>query len=548
MHLILALALLLVPALGNTRGAPSGAKTVRVFIFAGQSNMLGADSHKADIQRFPPFAGLEEAQPDVRFHYSIGRNDRDESDGWVELAPIKDFVGPELSFARAVKERIKDPLAIIKVATGGTSLAEDWNPDKPDGLELYPLALRRIQGALAALDRKGVKYQLEGFMWHQGENDMFHDDRRGAYGKNLANFIARWRKDLDAPELRFYIGELCTKTVWGMDNRSNMHAIETAQREVTNQDPLATYIPTNHVGVEIGGETGLHYHYGTLGQLQHGIGYADAYLTHLGEAPERTRVLKRWPYKEGSKVTLFVLAGHRNMEGERSFLVELKDLRGRRKLMKDDASVAYRYSTAGGTHVSKGWEPLGPAGFSETFGPELSFTAQLKRGFKGSIAIAKYTHSGSQIQDWTPTGSEAETRNLYPSFVEFIQSSVDGLEEKGHGVEVAGIFYHLGENDMAWPPSRRDAAGRIGDIVAQTRTDLGLPELRWFLSSQEPPGHKSVAKVDVISAVEALADQDPLITHLRAFDLPGRAESLVLTTEGVVALGERIAEAFLSLK
>ena len=41
--------------------------TVRVFIFAGQSNMVGSDSKVQDIKRFPPFDGLADAQPDVRF-------------------------------------------------------------------------------------------------------------------------------------------------------------------------------------------------------------------------------------------------------------------------------------------------------------------------------------------------------------------------------------------------------------------------------------------------------------------------------------------------
>ena len=36
-------------------------------------------------------------------------------------------------------------------------------------------------------------------------------------------------------------------------------------------------------GVEIGGGTGLHYHYGTLGQLEHGVNYADAYLRTIGK-------------------------------------------------------------------------------------------------------------------------------------------------------------------------------------------------------------------------------------------------------------------------
>ena len=40
-------------------------QTLRVFIFAGQSNMVGSDSKVKDIERFPPFVGLERPQTDV---------------------------------------------------------------------------------------------------------------------------------------------------------------------------------------------------------------------------------------------------------------------------------------------------------------------------------------------------------------------------------------------------------------------------------------------------------------------------------------------------
>ena len=121
-------------------------------------------------------------------------------------------------------------------------------------------------------------------MWHQGENDMFNKEFKPNYGKNLKNFLASWRRDLKTPDLKFYIGELCTKTIWGMDNRENMYAIRTGQKAVTDTDPLAEYIPTSHDAVEIGGEEGLHYHYGTLGQLEHGVNYADAYLRTIGRS------------------------------------------------------------------------------------------------------------------------------------------------------------------------------------------------------------------------------------------------------------------------
>ncbi|MCP4455774.1 MAG: sialate O-acetylesterase, partial [Planctomycetes bacterium] len=271
--------------------------TLRVFIFAGQSNMVGSDSRVADIERFPPFAGLDQPQGKVKFSYCIGRENKLSSDGWVDLAAVNRVVGPELSFARKVSQEIKAPIAIVKCAAGGTHLGGDWNPDDPTGFKMYPLALELIRSSLLELDRQNIRYRLEGFMWHQGENDMFNEEYKANYGKNLKNFMACWRRDLKAPQLKFYVGELCTKTIWGMDLRPRMYAISLGQKAVTEADPLAEYIPTSHVGVEIGGGVGLHYHYGTLGQLEHGVNYADAYLRTMGLAKRVPRALKVWPYK-----------------------------------------------------------------------------------------------------------------------------------------------------------------------------------------------------------------------------------------------------------
>ncbi len=118
-------------------------------------------------------------------------------------------------------------------------------------------------------------------------------------------------------------------------------------------DPLAEYIPTSHDAVEIGGGVGLHYHYGTLGQLEHGVNYADAYLRTIGKLPTTDRPLEVWPYAKGSTVKLFVLAGHRNMEGERAFTQELKALQGQEVLANDNNGIAYKYSIGGGYKNSR---------------------------------------------------------------------------------------------------------------------------------------------------------------------------------------------------
>jgi hypothetical protein len=328
-----------------------------------------------------------------------------------------------------------------------------------------------------------------------------------------------------------------------MDLRPRMYAISKGQKSVTQADPLAEYIRTSHVGVEIGGGVGLHYHYGTLGQLEHGVNYADAYLRTIKKGTETTRPLKTWPYKKGSKVKLFVLAGHRNMEGERAFVQQLKTLK--KELLKNNERIAYKYSIGGGYKTSHGWEPLGPAGYYDTFGPELSFGNTLQGKLSGNLAIAKFTHSGSQMNDWTPKGSMAKTRHLYPRFIAFINDSIKELRDKGHEVELAGVFYHLGENDMSMPSYRKNAPQWLRSTIAQSRADLQMPSLNWYVSQQPPTDDKRVNSIDVTSEIEKLAEADSHLIHIKATHLPKQEKKLVLDTAGIVRLGELIAESYL---
>ena len=112
-------------------------EVTRVFVFAGQSNMVGSDSRVSDIERFPPFSGLGSPQEGVRFSYVLGRENKTRSNGWTILQPVNGIVGPELSFAREVRRHVDAPLAIIKCAAGGTHLGGDWNPVEPIGCLLY---------------------------------------------------------------------------------------------------------------------------------------------------------------------------------------------------------------------------------------------------------------------------------------------------------------------------------------------------------------------------------------------------------------------------
>ena len=520
-------------------------KKLKVFIFAGQSNMVGSDSNVKAIDTFPPFVGYGKKQEANMFYYSIGRERKFESDNWESLSPVNNVVGPEISFARKVSTSINEPVAIIKCAAGGTHLGGDWNPDKPSGFKMYPLALNLVKSALNELKKKNIEYELEGFMWHQGENDMFNEDYMNNYGENLQNFLKRWREDLGKPGLKFYIGELCTKTIWGMDLRPRMYAISKGQRQVTESDSLAKFIPTAHIGVEIGGGVGLHYHYGTLGQLQHGLNYANAYLSSLGQAENELRKLNEWPYPKNTTVKLFIMAGHRNMEGERAFTQDITKRKDQELLLKDNLGVAYKYSLGGGYKVSKGWEPLGVVNYYDSFGPELSFGSFLDKKNIGDFAIAKFTHSGSQIIDWTPDGSMAKSRNLYEKFINFVKESISEIREKGNEVRLEGIFYHIGENDMSFGPHRTNAPRWIKSIVEQSRKDLENEKLNWYLSQQSPTDDKSVNKIDVVSEVEKIVKDDMHLFHIKNFDLVPQVKKLVISSEGIIQLGEILGDFYL---
>ena len=440
-----------------------------------------------------------------------------------------------------MKERTGAPVAIIKVAAGGTHLGGDWNPDEPQGFELYPLLLRTVRESLALLDEKRVRYRLEALVWHQGENDMFEDAYRDVYGANLENFLARLRADLGAPELPAFVGELCTKTIWGMDNRGRMEAIARGQRSVAEADPRTTYVRTNHIAVEIGGDDGLHYHYGTLGQLEHGLEHASAYLSSVGLGPEGRPALERWPLRKGKPVRLYVLAGHRNMEGERAFAADLAGLKGGKRLARDRKDVPFRYSTGGGVHVSHGWEALGPAGRHGTFGPELSFASTLSRRTRSPIAVAKFTHSGSQILDWTPEGSDADARDLYR------RSSPSSRV----GREPRGARARRGDRGHRVPPGRerhvvpslQAHGGRAGGGVRACQPPRPraagaslVPEPAGAHEARAPEGARRGADI------ARFAESDEHTVHLPLEGSPQERERLVMEAAGVVWLGEWLAE------
>ncbi|MFM7919870.1 MAG: sialate O-acetylesterase, partial [Planctomycetaceae bacterium] len=124
--------------------------------------------------------------------------------------------------------------------------------------------------------------------------------------------------------------------------------------------------------------------------------------------------------------------------------------------------------------------------------------------------------------------------------------SVQDLRDRGHEVELCGICYHVGENDMSWGPFRQGAPERVLSLVQALRKDLQQPQLRWYISQQLPSDHESVRSVDVMSRMSEVLAGESGVVLLQALDLPPQREQLVLDAAGVMRLGELLASSVLS--
>ncbi len=203
---------------------------VKVFILAGQSNMVGHGTVYASVDKLERNGGqgtlehLVDRDADTYGHLRHADGD------WVQredvtianissVGPLsvgwgsnQDHIGPELQFGHAMGEQFDNHVLIIKTSWGGKSLAEDFRPPSSGGETgaFYTAMLDRVGEVLAKLDElvpgyQGQGYELVGFGWHQGWNDRINQGFNDEYQANMVNFINDLRAELDAPRLPFVL-------------------------------------------------------------------------------------------------------------------------------------------------------------------------------------------------------------------------------------------------------------------------------------------------------------------------------------------------------
>jgi hypothetical protein len=188
----------------------SGAEAIPLYVFAGQSNMVGDSTQSAQLPLVDPKLAAEPTN--VRFW---GPN-QDFAGRWGPLQAPTEIMepsshsgfGPEIGAAPLLAAgHPGTQVAIVKLARGGTNLYADWNPRSDLGL--YVRLVARVLEAKRQLETDtGKAVRIAGFFWMQGESDATLRGPASWYQKNLTEFIASVRQDLHAPRMPFVIGRI----------------------------------------------------------------------------------------------------------------------------------------------------------------------------------------------------------------------------------------------------------------------------------------------------------------------------------------------------
>jgi len=259
----------------------SAVRSFQVFLFAGQSNMAGADAIVPD----PPGFVQQEADRVSLFTYGPGPG-KEETPGYHPWGDIRGHPwsrgdaapriihGPEVGFARRLHEAGVSDIAIIKVA-GNIPLKEPgwlWSPGK----SFFQDWTRFVDDRLAEIRRPGHRYTVAGFVWHQGIDDGLNPPRARSYGENLRKLIAALRHRYGSPRAPFILArsvysQIAVKRT-GDGPASPMALVRAAQVAVAEEGPYAAWID-----VDDQEKVRIH-HFTSPGQLVLGRRFADAYL------------------------------------------------------------------------------------------------------------------------------------------------------------------------------------------------------------------------------------------------------------------------------
>ena len=169
-------------------------------------------------------------------------------------------IGPELGFGFVMGDYFEEPVLLIKTAWGGKSLYVDFRPPSSGG-QVGPCYTKMVKEVRAALVELGdQKYEIAGFVWQQGWNDMCTKPAIPEYAQNLVNLVKDLRKEFNVPNMPVVVGELGNG---GPVTSGDMFEFGKAQEEGTKQIKNGLFIETTDFArpAELSPNTGHGHHW-----------------------------------------------------------------------------------------------------------------------------------------------------------------------------------------------------------------------------------------------------------------------------------------------
>jgi hypothetical protein len=231
---------------GSARSLAHAEEPIRVYVFAGQSNMVGKDTMATDLPRIAPTVAPSSS---ILFWGPVA----DFPTSWGPLKAPTEVVqprwhqgfGPEIGAAPMLARLHPDStIAVVKFAASGTSLYRDWSPSRRGGL--YDQMIIRVREAVGNLRAtREATVDLAGFFWMQGEADSERLRAATAYQHNLATFVRSVRRDLRAPKLPFVLGRITDLRLDSTVHFQYSDVVRKGQGEVAKRLPNTYMVTTD---------------------------------------------------------------------------------------------------------------------------------------------------------------------------------------------------------------------------------------------------------------------------------------------------------------
>lgn len=235
-----------------------------LFLLAGQSNMAGRGN--------PRDLAPEDAAPNPRVLALNASGEWQPAVDPLHWDKAGAGVGPGKAFALAVAaQKPGATIGLIPTACGGSPIST-WEPGK----RWEQTKSNPWDDAIARARRAMKDGTLRAILWHQGESD---SNPKGAavYGEKLTALIARFRAELNAPDLPFIIGQLGRFDAEGAPWNEAKIAVDRAQQAVAAKVPHVYFVGSD--GLVSKGDK---LHFSTASARTLGQRYAEVYLKAAG--------------------------------------------------------------------------------------------------------------------------------------------------------------------------------------------------------------------------------------------------------------------------